>query len=132
MLLLLLTFIVCYAITWGASTGSYDEFSSPHPSITTRGKLLGISLIGFVLAIPFSFALNAIALYVNHRKMKACRFLQASIVIALVGFIAVPVILFFDKNTSINIIYAVAAVPIVMWLVSCYYLFRLSLYPESS
>ena len=125
MALMLFVFIVCYGMSGDANAGGYDEFTSAKPPISTRGKILGVSLVGFVLAIPFSWALNAIALYVNRNSVKSGRFLQVSLVIALIGFIVVPVMLLIDVDTSIHVLALVAAVPVVMWLISCVYLFRL-------
>ena len=125
MALLLLVFIVCYGTMGDANAGGYDEFTSAKPPITTRGKIIGISLVGFVLAIPFSCALNAIALYVNRHLVTKGRVLQAVLVIAFIGFVATPAVLFIDDNISINVLAFVVAVPIIMWLISCVYLFRL-------
>ncbi len=123
MALILLVFIVCYATR---PTGTpYNEFTSPHPPLSTHDKILAISLLGFVLGIPFSFALNALALYVNREVVKLGRVLQAVLAIALIGFIAVPVVLFVDEHIALRIFGVIAAVPIAMWLVSCCYLFRL-------
>lgn len=124
MALMLLVFIVCYATKDPTGTG-YDEFTSPRAPFSTRDKILGIALMGFVLAIPFSWALNAIALYVNREVVKVGRFLQASLVLALIGFVVTPVVLLIDENIPVTYFALVAAVPVGMWLVSCFYLFRL-------
>ena len=86
-----------------------------------------LALLGFVLAIPFSCALNAIALYVNRDVVKFGRLLQASLVLALIGFVVTPVVLFIDENIRITYFALIAAVPVGMWLVSCFYLLRLDL-----
>jgi len=124
MALMLLVFIVCY-FGVDAHPEYGNEFTSPHPPLTLRGKLIAISLVGFVLAIPFSFALNFVALYVNRDIVKVGRVLQVSLVLALIGFLATPAVLFVDENVEIKVIGAVASVPVAMWLVSCFYLFRL-------
>ncbi|MBO4753714.1 MAG: hypothetical protein J5543_03905 [Bacteroidales bacterium] len=127
MALMLFVFIVCYGFLGDANAGGYDEFSSAKAPISTRGKIIAVSLVGFVLAIPFSWALNAIALYVNREFVKGGRFLQVSLVIALIGFFVVPLMLFLDVDTNIHVLGLVAAVPVMMWLISCGYLFRLRL-----
>lgn len=125
MALMLLVFIVCYAMGGDVIPDSGNEFTAPHHPLTTRGKLMGMSIVGFVLAIPFSCALNALALFVNRDVVKLGRILQISLVIALIGFIATPAVLFVDENIRTKIFGIVAAVPIAMWLVTCFYLFKL-------
>ncbi len=124
MALMLLVFIVCYY--GGDAHPEYgNEFTSPYSPLTLRGKLIAISIVGFVLAIPFSCALNALAIYVNRDLVKIGRILQVSLVLALIGFIATPAVLFVDNDVENKVFGIVAAVPVVMWLISCYYLFRL-------
>lgn len=126
MALMLLVFIVCYATKEPTGAG-YDEFTSSQAPLSTRDMILVIALLGFVLAIPFSCALNAVALYVNRDVVKFGRLLQASLVLALIGFVAAPVVLFIDENIRITYFALIAAVPVGMWLVSCVYLLRLDL-----
>jgi len=125
MALMLLVFIVSYATKGEAKPEYGNEFTSPYSPITTRSKIIAISISGFILAIPFSCALNAIALYINRDVVKLGWLLQTSLIIALIGFIAVPVILYFDHNIEQHLFIIVAAVPVVMWLISCIYFFRL-------
>ena len=127
MALMLFVFIVCYGFLGDANAGGYDEFTSAKAPISTRGKIIAVSLVGFVLAIPFSWVLNAIALYVNREFVKGGRFLQVSLVIALIGFFVVPLMLFLDVDTNIHVLGLFAVVPVMMWLISCGYLFRLRL-----
>ncbi len=124
MALILLVFIVCY-FGMDAPSESYNEFTSPYPPLSLRDKLLIISLAGFALAIPFSCALNAVAFYVNRDIVRLGWVLQTTLIIALIGFLATPTVLFLDENVRVEIFAAVAAIPVSMWLISCFFLFRL-------